>query len=120
MKIFSNFYATSIFTAHQPTATGLFLKVRVILPTLSLPVLAILHFIIFLTTKTNFLNIFSSFGVSRLHYTFSYKEKLFYLHVFPNLCDFINTSLICSILIIQTCSCVCVSVSHPGSHFRIQ
>jgi len=54
---------------------GTFLKARATLPTLSLSVLAILHFIIFLTTKTNFPNIFSSFGVSRLHYTFFLQRK---------------------------------------------
>ena len=49
---------------------GTYLKVTVTLSALSLPVLVIIYFIIFLTTKTNFPNIFSSFRSSQLHYTY--------------------------------------------------
>lgn len=65
-----NFHRTS--TNRQGT---FFLKTRVTLSTLSLPVLVILHFIIFLTTKTNFPNILSSFRGSRLHYTHFLQRK---------------------------------------------
>ena len=54
---------------------GTFLKARVTLSILSLPVLVILNFIIFLTTKANFPNIFSSFRGFELHYTHFLQRK---------------------------------------------
>jgi hypothetical protein len=95
-------------------------KTRVTLSTLSLPVLVILRFIILLKTKTNFLNIFSTFRGSELHYTHFLQRKPLLIFFFLDLCDFFNTLLICSTLIIQICSCVCVSASYSRSHFRIQ
>jgi hypothetical protein len=56
---------------------GTFLKATVNLSTLSLAVLVILHFIIFLTTKTNFPNIFSFFRGSGLHHTYFLQRKPF-------------------------------------------
>lgn len=111
-----NFHRTS--TNRQGT---FFLKTRVTLSTLSLPVLVILHFIIFLTTKTNFPNILSSFRGSRLHYTHFLQRKplllsrpsqpvWFYQHII-NLLQINHKK--------KTCSCVCVSGSYPGPHFMI-
>jgi hypothetical protein len=105
-----NFHLTS--TKRHET----FLKARVILSTLSFPVFVILQFIIFLPHKANFRNIFSSFRCSQIHYIHFLQRKSLLIFKPPlKLCDLIITSITYSEF-----SCVRVSASYPGSHFRIQ